>query len=279
MNTINKIFLLLDSRQKNKSFFLIFLMIISSLAELLSLGLLIIILNFFLNINSETQSNFIFLYLHDVKFLKDFMEINFLILSLLIIFTLKIIIMIYVSWSEVSFITEFKENLSNKLFNNFLNRDSFKVLKNNSAEYLKNFTYEIDLTTLFINSIIKIALDFIMLFAITIFLFFFNPLVSATIFLIFTLISILYYFYVKDLIFNWGNNRIKFQKNRIQFINESFSAIRYIKILAREKFFFRKFYLQNKNLSKVNFKISFINIIPRHVLEFFLFLSILLQSD
>jgi ABC-type multidrug transport system fused ATPase/permease subunit len=276
MNTINKIFLLLDSRQKNKSFFLIFLMIISSLAELLSLGLLIIILNFFLNINSETQSNFIFLYLHDVKFLKDFMEINFLILSLLIIFTLKIIIMIYVSWSEVSFITEFKENLSNKLFNNFLNRDSFKVLKNNSAEYLKNFTYEIDLTTLFINSIIKIALDFIMLFAITIFLFFFNPLVSATIFLIFTLISILYYFYVKDLIFNWGNNRIKFQKNRIQFINESFSAIRYIKILAREKFFFRKFYLQNKNLSKVNFKISFINIIPRHVLEFFLFLSILL---
>ena len=62
----------------------------------------------------------IFLYLHDVKFLKDFMEINFLILSLLIIFTLKIIIMIYVSWSEVSFITEFKENLSNKLFNNFL---------------------------------------------------------------------------------------------------------------------------------------------------------------
>lgn len=275
MKIINNIFFLLDQKQKNKSFSLILLMIISSIAELLGLGLLIIILNFFLNINSELQSNFILSYFGDLNFLKNYLEISHIVVFLLIIFTLKILIMIYVSWSEVNFITEFKEILSNKLFNNFLNRDSFQVLKNNSSEYLRNFTYEIDLTTLFINSIIKIILDFILLLAIAIFLLFFNPLVSAVIFFIFTLISFLYYFYVKDLIFNWGNKRIKFQKNRIQFINESFSAIRYIKILAREKFFFNKFYLQNKNLSKVTLKISFINTVPRHVLEFLLFFFIL----
>jgi ABC-type multidrug transport system fused ATPase/permease subunit len=109
----------------------------------------------------------------------------------------------YVSWSEVDFITEFKEILSNKLFKNFLNRDTSRILNNNSSEYLRNFTYEIDLTTVFISSIIKIILDFIILLAMTIFLFFFDPLVSITIFLIFTIISVIYYFYVKDLIFNW----------------------------------------------------------------------------
>ena len=276
MKIINNIFLLLDQKQKSKSFSLIFLMIISSLVELLGLGLLIIILNFFLNINSELQSNFIFVYFRDIKFLKDYLGINLVLLFLIIIFTIKILIMIYVSWSEVDFITEFKEILSNKLFNNFLNRDSFQLLKNNSSEYLKNFTYEIDLTTLFINAIIKIILDFIILLAMIFFLLFFDPLVSVVIFLIFSLVSVLYYFFVKDLIFNWGNKRIKFQKNKIQFINESFSAIRYIKILGREKFFFNKFYLQNKNLSKVTFKISFINTVPRYVLEFLLFLLILL---
>jgi ABC-type multidrug transport system fused ATPase/permease subunit len=276
MKIINDIFTLLDRKQKNKSFSLIFLMVMSLLAELLGLGLLIIILNFFLNINSEFQLNFIFAYFRDVNFLKDFLGINLILLFLFIIFTIKIFIMIYASWSEVNFITEFKEILSNKLFSNFLNRDSFQVLKNNSSEYLKNFTYEIDLTTLFISSIIKIILDFIILFALAIFLLFFDPLVTAVILLIFTLISVLYYFYIKDLIFNWGNKRIKFQKNRIQFISESFSAIRYIKILGREKFFFNKFYLQNRNLSKVTFKISFINSIPRHILEFLLFLLILL---
>lgn len=276
MKIINNIFILLDQKQKNKSFSLIFLMIISSLAELLGLGLLVIILNFFLNINSELQLNFIFTYFRDVNFLKDYLGINLILLFLLIIFTVKIFIMIYVSWSETNFITEFKEILSNKLFNNFLNRDTFQVLKNNSSEYLRNFTYEIDLTTLFINSIIKIILDLIILFAIAGFLLFFDPLVSAVIFLIFSLISVLYYFYIKDLIFSWGNKRIKFQKNKIQFINESFSAIRYIKILGREKFFFNKFYLQNRNLSRVTLKISFINSIPRHVLEFLLFLLILL---
>jgi ABC-type multidrug transport system fused ATPase/permease subunit len=275
MFNINNIFSLLDKKQKNESFSLIFLMTISSLFELLGLSLMIVILNFFLNTNSESQTNFIFTNLSDVVFLKDYLGINSIVLLLLIIFTLKILIMIYVSWSEVNFITEFKEILSNKLFNNFLNRDSSQVLKNNSSEYLRNFTYEIDLTTLFINSIIKIILDFIVLSAIVIFLLFFDPIVSGVIFFIFILISLLYYFIVKDLIFSWGNKRIKFQKNRIQFISESFSAIRYIKILAREKFFFNKFYLQNKNLSKVNLKISFINTIPRHVLEFLLFFLIL----
>lgn len=273
-NTHN-IYSLLDKKQKNESFSLIFLMTISSLFELLGLSLMIVILNFFLNTNSESQANFIFTNFSDVVFLKDYLGINSIVLLLLIIFSLKILIMIYVSWLEVNFITEFKEILSNKLFNNFLNRDSSQVLKNNSSEYLRNFTYEIDLTTLFINSIIKIILDFIVLSAIVIFLFFFDPIVSVVIFFIFILISLLYYFIVKDLIFSWGNKRIKFQKNRIQFISESFSAIRYIKILAREKFFFNKFYLQNKNLSKVNLKISFINTIPRHVLEFLLFFLIL----
>ena len=275
MKIINDIFSLLDQKQKNKSFSLIFLMIISSFAELLGLGLLVIILNFFLNINSELQSNFIFSYFDYAKLMKDYLGISSIIFFLLIIFTLKILVMIYVSWSEVNFVTEFKEILSNKLFNNFLHRSSYQVLKNNSSEYLRNFTYEIDLTTLFISSIIKIILDFIVLLAIAIFLLFFDPLVSVTIFFIFTLISFLYYFYVKDLIFNWGNKRVKFQKNRIQFINESFSAIRYIKILAREKFFFNKFSLQNKNLSRITLKISFINTIPRHVLEFLLFFLIL----
>lgn len=276
MKIINNISFLLNPQQKNKSFFLIFLMIMSSLTELLSLGLVVVILNFFLNINTESQLNFIITYFKDVIFLKDYLGINLILFFLLIIFTIKIFITIYVSWSEVNFITEFKEVLSNKLFNNFLNRDSFKVLNNNSSEYLKNFTYEIDLTTLFINSIIKIILNFIVLFAIFVFLFFFDFLVSSVIFFIFTFISLLYYFYVKDLIFNWGNKRIKFQKNRIQFINESFSAIRYIKILGRENFFFGKFFLQNKNLSRITFKISFINTLPRHILEFLLFLLILL---
>jgi hypothetical protein len=87
MKIINDIFLLLTNQQKNKSFFLIFLMIVSSLAELLSLGLLIVILNFFLNIDTKLQLNFIFSYFSDINFLRDFLKINYILLFLLIIFT------------------------------------------------------------------------------------------------------------------------------------------------------------------------------------------------
>jgi ABC-type bacteriocin/lantibiotic exporter with double-glycine peptidase domain len=73
-----------------------------------------------------------------------------------------------------------------------------------------------------------------------------------------------------------GNKRLTNQKKKIQFINESFSAIKLIKILSRENYFYNKFMKENVSLSNITKNIFFINNIPRYLFESLLLISILI---
>lgn len=272
----NKILSFLDKDLKHKSIKLFILMILAALAELFSLSLLLVILNFFLSSNFETHYGSILIILENLPF---FEEENLLIYFLGIfffIFTLKITILIIYSWVESKFLAEFKQKISDSLFKNFLYRDTFELLKKNSSEYLRNFTSEIEQTTHFYNSLFKLTLDLIVLFAIFSFLVFFNPTISISVAGIFLALSFSYLFFVKNLILDWGIKSLKSKKLGIQYISESFSAIKYIKMLSREEYFYKKFVSENAVLARIKFKMSFLNSLPRNVFEFVLFITILL---
>ena len=93
--------------------------------------------------------------------------------------------------------------------------------------------------------------------------------------MVLTILSLSYYLIVKNFITKWGKKRLYSQKKKVQFVNESFSAIKYIKILSREKYFFNRFKIQTFSLFKINFNMYFIGALPKFILEFFLFISIL----
>lgn len=269
-----KILLLLSPLQKIKAAVLLFLMFVSSLMEVINLGLLIVIMNFFLESEDKNENSLIYGFLNN--FVSD-KENSFLLILLVFftIFLLKIILLIYFSWLEAGFIARFKERLSNNIFKNFLSRNVHQVLKKNSSEYLRNFTTEIDLTTRFYYSTLKIILDIILAITLFIFLTFFDLLTSVSTIVVLTILSLTYYLIVKNFISSWGTKRLYSQKKKVQYINESFSAIKYIKILSREKYFSNRFKIQNFSLFKINFNMGFINALPKFVLEFFLFISIL----
>ena len=269
-----KILLLLSPLQKIKAAVLVFLMFVSSLMEVINLGLLIVIMNFFLESEDKNENSLIYGFLNN--FVSD--KENSLLLILLVFFTiffLKIILLIYLSWLEAGFIARFKERLSNNIFKNFLSRNVYQVLKKNSSEYLRNFTTEIDLTTAFYFSTLRIILDIILVITLFIFLTFFDLLTSVSTIVVLTILSLTYYLIVKNFISSWGTKRLYSQKKKVQFVNESFSAIKYIKILSREKYFANRFKIQNFSLFKINFNMSFIAALPKFVLELFLFISIL----
>ena len=148
LNLSRKVLLLLSPLQKVKASVLAFLMFFSSIMEVFNLGLLIVIMNFFLESEDKNENSLIYGFL--TNFVSD-KENSFLLILLVFftIFLLKIILLIYLSWLEAGFIARFKERLSNILFKNFLSRNVSKILEKNSSEYLRNFTTEIDLTTIF----------------------------------------------------------------------------------------------------------------------------------
>jgi ATP-binding cassette, subfamily B, bacterial PglK len=269
---MNKIINLFDYNLKLKFLLLIFFMIIASFLELMGLGLVILILNSFLGLNSS------FLEIIN-NYTKHFLEseINFeqIIYLVFILFTSKLFILIFVAWIESDFIASFREKISNKLFKNFLNRDVKKLLSKNSAEYIRNFTEEIPQSIVFITSCVRIILDSIIILTFLIFLMYFNPAITASVYIFFTLLGFIYFSLVKNNLSKWASISLENRKKKIQFISESFAAIKSIKIFSRENFFFDRFKYQIQSISRILFKVAFLAELPRNFFEYILFVSIL----
>lgn len=270
---MHKLVNLFDYNQKIKFIYLIFFMLIASFLELLGLGMVVLILNSFLSLNDEH-----FQIINDFLgfFFKSEITFELILFLILILFSVKLLILIFVSWVETDFLAKFREKISNKLYHNFLNRDVLNILRKNSAEYLRNFTEEITTSNLFVYSCLRIILDSILLFTFLIFLMYFDPLITGIVFLIFSSVGVIYYILIKNKLASWAITSLDNKKKRIQFISESFSAIKSIKILSKENYFLDRFKRQNFSLSRIQFKVNFLKSLPRHILEYILILSILL---
>ena len=269
----NNIFVFLNKEQKINTILLIFLMLIASLIELFSLGTIILIINTFLEMgkSANLQGGFLENLLKDLS--KSF-SIESIIFILFLAFSLRFLILIFASWMESKFIADLREKLTLNLYQNFLLRDPINIFKKNSSEYIRNFNDEVTNVVLFYQSIIKIVLDLIILIGLLIFLFIYNYKITFVIVISLFTIGILYYSIVKNKLVNWAKIALVNRKKRIQFINETFAAIKEIKISAIEKFFLKRFKIQNTSLSKIFFKFTFISTLPRHSLEYILFLTI-----
>ena len=269
---MKKIFNLFDYKLKIKILYLIFFMVLASFLELMGLGLVILILNYFLGLDD----NF-------TKIINDYAQYYFkinidseqIIFFIFILFTFKLLVMILVSWMESGFYAKFRENISNKLYHNFLNRNVKNLLRKNSAEYIRNFTEEIQVSLLFITSSLKLILDSILIITFLIFLIYFDPIITLAVYIFFSSLGIIYYKLVKNKLSNWATISLENRRKKIQFITESFSAIKSIKILSREIFFLDKFKKQIESISRIQFKINFLGELPRNILEYILFISIL----
>ena len=269
---MNKIINLFDYNLKLKFLFLIFFMLIASFLELLGLGFVILILNSFLGLDSgflEVINNYTkFIFASDLEFKQ-------IILIVIALFTLKLSVLIFVAWMESDFLAQFREKISNNLYYNFLNRDVKNLLRKNSAEYIRNFTEEILASNQFITSCLRIILDSILILTFLIFLMYFNPIITAVVYIFFSLLGFVYYSLVKNKLSNWAYVSLENRKKKIQFISESFSAIKSIKILSREIFFLNIFKKQVKSISRIQFKVGFLGELPRNFFEYILFISIL----
>ena len=269
---MNKIINLFNYDLKLKLFYLIFFMILASFLELMGLGLVILILNSFLGL----EDSFIRIINDFTKYyIQTEISSKQIIFLIFVLFTLKLLILVFVSWMETGFLAKFRENISNKLYHNFLNRDVKNLLRKNSAEYIRNFTEEIQASLQFITSSLRIILDSILIITFLIFLMYFEPIITAVVYIFFSTLGFIYYKLVKNKLSKWATISLENRKKKIQFIAESFSAIKSIKILSRENFFLDKFKKQIESISRIQFRVAFLGELPRNFFEYILFISIL----
>ena len=127
---VREILTFLDQHQRYQLILLIFSMLLASLAELFGLGMVLLIINSFLGINNNIELGFLGTFLNDYfgsqNSYNDLYSILFL---FFLVFTLKYFLLVFVAWTESDFVAKFREKISYKLYNNFLNRELSNFLK------------------------------------------------------------------------------------------------------------------------------------------------------
>jgi len=265
-----KIFSIFNKEDKNKFIFLISLIIGLSFSEVLIFSLLPEILSFFSD--SKTYKNFFLDFLYNYKF-------NFLSILLLffIIFFLRSILVMIVSYWKSDLVKGINDNVSEKIYKNYLSHDYYFFINNNSSYLISNVIVEVEkFSYRVIDALIYLITEAFIIIAVISFLLisYFKPTLIL-IFVIFSFFFLFYKFY-KARFKKLGEIKSQSEARKIENLQKSFSVIQNIKIDHLEDFFYLEFKKNTLASSKGSFFYSFISDLPKPIIELFVVILIFL---
>ena len=275
IDIIQKIFFLVGKKLKRKIFFLFFVLLLITLTELLSLGLIIPLIKALI----EDNQNFAFFeFLQKFQFIDSDNLISFTFLLILIVFFIKFVFFTVFTFVKAKILTNIRTTLGINFFKSFLKKDLLFFLRKNTAQLLRNCDQEIVILARCINATLTLLLETLVLISIIIVVFYVQPLISLVPFLLILFFSIIYFFLSKNYLKNIGSERFELQANKIQFLMQGFGSIREIKINQNINFYLSSFQNTLKRLMHIiKIKIIFTEII-RPTLEFLVIICITVNT-
>ena len=274
MNTlIKKILLILSRGQKKFLVLILVLSLISALFEILSLGLLIPLLNIFLN--NDIQQ-----YKESFDFIKDSSEQEILVLILLgflFVYFIKVAVNVFL----VFFNNKFKKNLlkylSSKLLNNYLNLNISKLVNINSSFLIRNiWTETVTFAYGLISSITTLITELIVFLFITVLLLFYNFKTSLLLLIYFGTLATYFYFKNSKKLKDLGDIKVEYNALILKELRQSIGSIKEIYLYGLQKIFLKNFEQKVSIISSSMEKRENIIQLPRHYIEFLSITSLII---
>lgn len=269
-----KIFNLLSREQVNKYFFFIFLSFIAMILETLGIALIVP----FIEALSSNEIN--------EKLLKVFAYYGYspssqnklvmLLLGLMVfLYTVKALFLTFFSYKETKLLAETRVDLSNKLYNIYLNRPYSFHLNNNSAKLIRNIN-EINLIVFVLKSSILLITEVIVFSGISIFILFYEPYGSLIVISFLGFFGFLFYKTIQNKLKSWGKIRQTHSGLSLKYLQEGFRSIKELKILQRINETIKSFTSNNKIINLAERRQNFVNSLPRIWLEWLAILGFIL---
>lgn len=256
---------ILDSRQKKQLFYLQFLIIIMSLFEVLSILSIypfVSTLNESSNILSEPIIKNILLFGPNMSplFIFGVIFVTFFLLSSLVsIFTVYKLVMLS---------QQIGAELSNKLFNFYINQEWDYHIRNTSSTITNKIALEAKRVTGILQSLLSFTAMSLKSIIIIISLLIFNFKITLYSILIFTFCYIFIFRYFQKKIYANGLNISSQQGSRIKQIKESLGSIRQLILSGKQDYFINNFKISSFSLARSMGINRVIGQLPRYVIEF-----------
>ena len=247
--------------------FIIFNLILSAL-ETIGIGSIPILI---LALIDETgNSSDYFFYEFISKFFdtqnKDFL-LNFS-FFIVLFFLLKNIYFLIVKYCEGLLKKNLVSTTSLKLFKNYLFLPYKRLLYKNPSIVLRNMTSECEGFANYIGCLIDIFREVLIIIFLFSMLFLQDKFLSL--FIICILISVLgtFYLFIRNSLYRMGKVSQDFRGKLLKLITQSLESVRFVKILKKENFFFKKFSFNLNKILDQNVMMNIIQVIPKTLLEF-----------
>ncbi len=272
----NRLKVIIDNKRDTWKIIAIFAgSLVAAISEIVSISSIPLFVGLLINpdLFQSKISNYV-----DISFFQNF-ENNELILfggiSLTVIFIIKNLFLVLLIYYQSAVIRDFNVKLTNKLYKLYLYAPYFIHLRKNNAELVRNILGETSQVISMILKIIVLSRELLVLIFIFVLILYVDIVVTLVVFSLLTICASIFFFFTKKTI----NRNAKLMQNlsatRIQSVNETFGAIKEVKIFNIEDVFGKKFYL--KNLLRENYFLinSFLVSIPRFFLEAVIIFSLI----
>ena len=202
--------------------------------------------------------------------------IMFSLTLILLIYFLKTIFLVTLSYKQNSFLSKLSAYISNALFDIYMYQPYSFYTNNNSSILIRNLQAEVSYFSAFCLALLNLVIEGTLLTGIIITLIFVEPLGAISVGLFFGISSYVFFFFSKRKLKRWGEIRQEIDGYNSKLIIEGLGGIKNIKILGKESFFTSSFFKNNSLKANILGKNSTLNLLPRYYLEFLSVLGLLI---
>ena len=253
----------LSIEEKKKFFIIFFLILLGVFLEIVSFSSIVPVSAVLLTDQSSILNNF-----------KETFSLNNKNLTILILWfflfllVIKNLYLFLLAKYEVRFVNKVLKNLRLKIYDNYLNQSILFLSKKNSSSLLQNLiSYCNAYASFFLLPLLHLALEILVLVFTICVLLYFNFTITLICSLLLLAFSGLILLINKNSMIKNGaianSQSILFIKN----IQQTFSAVKDIKILGKERFFRKKIEGNINLLNRTSYKSSVIGTYPKYLLE------------
>jgi ABC-type multidrug transport system fused ATPase/permease subunit len=272
---MNKIFNILNLKQKKLLFIIIFLLFVLSALEISTLYFLQGALSYFTNLSVSagiekiTNNNFL-----------NYSPIRIILFLFSFLFTTRCLFSIFINYRKNLLIKDINDYLSYKIYKNYLNQNFEFFLNKNSSNIISNILIEVDkFAYRVVDAILILCVELFIVTAVLVFLFFnyFNStfFLLGIIFIFFGL----FYKIFKNKFLELGKKKLHFDQKKLQDLQNSLHVVQNIKLDHLEEIFSNRFLFNTNLASKSQFFANFMLEFIKPLIEFLvlvLFILILL---
>ncbi len=266
LQKIKKAFNILNKKEQKKLIFLLMGIIVLGFSEILGIGLIIPMINFFINPEYLQHE-----YILKIKTFLGLDEAELLLLVVVggsILFLSKMVYAIVISYWQANINAGINVRLGRDVLEAYLKKKYSFHLKNNSSVLLRNLNSEIVLFCYnFINPLISVFVEVCIIFSVLFVLFLVYPLPTLVAVLFAFLLGFTIYLLVSSRMKAYALQRTKYSDEYFKSSTDALNGIKEIQIYGKKDYFINRFYRSFWLYYKSHIKYQLAYSFPKYLIE------------